>query len=200
MRVLKRMQAAALAGALALVIVPATADGQDFPSPPENWWTQLKVGDSATWNMNMGGFTGTIQITIIALDGSQITLRTENTMGGMVQPPQEQTVDAAVYDPEEALASMGSMGPPGAGSGAPAGAEAGTANLSQVGEETIEVSGRALNCIIYEIESGGQTVKSWYSPELPPVFMAGSVKVEMNMMGMGNGTVELVEFTGDPLN
>lgn len=158
--------------------------GDKLPMPKDGWWKTIKAGEMARYEVTQMGTKMEMQISVDSLNGTEVTFTAKMVMpGGMEAPPQTQTIDASDKS------AMNENMP-------------GDAKVTKVGQETIQMAGRAWNCTVYEIEGSNQgmplKMKMWHCPDLPPIFNNSAIKMEMNVNQGGmeiNASMNLVEYT-----
>ncbi|MCX7934127.1 MAG: hypothetical protein N3A66_02585, partial [Planctomycetota bacterium] len=136
----------------------------------ENPYRAAKVGDYVVFRLNneVEGekSEGVLRMEVIAKDEKEAVVKTEITLGGEEQPPQEQRIVLQeAYDPWQPLQ-------PGA-----------QIERIAAGEESIKVAGKEYRCQWQEVRivvpiPGGQTIttsKSWFAKDVP---LSGLVKME----------------------
>lgn len=164
-----------LLAALAVCLAPLTARAADDENPYKN----TKVGDYATYKMNMkvAGFavTGTTTQSVTAKSDKEATVKVTGSieLNGMKMdiPEQEQKIDLTKpYDPTKI------------GGGLPAGTDV-KVEKGKEGKEKIKVAGKEYDTTwtTYTVKgkAGGQDitaeVKAWTSKDVP----MGMIKMEM---------------------
>jgi hypothetical protein len=177
-----------LLAAFALCAAPLAATAQDKkpaddkkpaagekPAADENPYKNVKVGDFATYKMNVKAgplaLTGTTTQTITAKTDKEATVEVTANVSGMDVPAQKQVIDLTKpYDPTQV------------GGGLPAGTDA-TVEKGKDGKEKIKVGGKEYDTTwtTYKVKAtaGGQKfdadVKVWTAKDVP----MGTVKMEM---------------------
>ena len=86
----------------------AVAEEDGWPTPPDGWWKNLKGGESAEFDMQMGPTNMKMVQTVDKIEGSNITFTTQTFMGDNAESEETQTIDAA-----DSLEG-GGVAPPGA--------------------------------------------------------------------------------------
>lgn len=187
------------AATLALFATGASAQS-NLPEWPANWWNDLEVGGSATYEMNAMGMVMTLTQSVEAIDGSQITVATTINMMGNSTPPQTEVIDAATLTPESQIAMMQRMGNgmPGA-AGPPQDLSELEDMVTRVSDTTCEAGSRTVDCTEFELNGEGITSRAWISTSIPPVFMNGVVRSEATVQGQAM-SVNLTDYSGGLLD
>jgi len=179
---------------LSLVTAASASAQVEWPTPPENWWTELTAGNypSATYDVNMG-MVVTMTQTVQAVEGARITLATAVSMMGNPMPAQSQVIDATTLTPEGGLAML--QGAVGGNANPQAAAQNMNAMITEIGETTCEVGELELACTEYQLVSQGLTSRVWHAPRIPPIFLGGIVRAEATMAGISMVT-SLSSYSG----
>lgn len=164
---------------IVLILAPLTLaqDAVSWPRPAAGWWEKLKQGDRAVYEVHYGPQTTRLVLTIEKVEQHQVTYTAQEFLGEQPTPLQRQTIDAR--SDEELNGDL----PP-------------AAQLKKLGEEKLEVGGRAFACTVFEITLPAEqtTLKAWHCADLPPIFSGGNVKVEAKAAGEPT-SITLVELT-----
>jgi len=174
-----------------LALIPGSLTGQ-LPQPPESWWTNLLQNGAypeAVLDYELG-IAMTITQSIEAIDGATITLATSTTVMGTQTPAQTSTVNATMIKPAESVGLLAGF------SGAtPAQIVEQGAEFSKVEDTTCNVGELELECTIYQMVSGGATVRLWHAPAIPPIFNGGFARSETTANGQ-TMSITLTGYTG----
>jgi len=163
-------------GAVLLGITGTALAGDSvWPTSPRGWWKSLKGGESATYEMVMGQTVIKIVTTISKVEGSKITVTTQDQEGKTTMPAQQETIDAAITD-------VGAL---------PLGA------VVRKGKSiTVEAGDDSFECTVYHVEINGMKMKNCRSSRLPPIFNSGVVKMEAESDDGYRTTLILKKYTG----
>ncbi len=161
----------------ALLGVTGTALAGDsvWPTSPRGWWKSLRGGESATYEMVMGQTVIKVVTTINKVEGSKITLTTQDQEGKTTMPAQQETIDAAITD-------VGAL---------PLGA-----SVRKGKSITVEVENNSFKCTIYHVEINGIKMENCRSSRLPPIFNSGVVKMKAESEDGYRTTLILKKYTG----
>lgn len=157
-----------------------------WPAPPAGWWTSLKGGERATYEVRQGERATRRVLRLERVEGARLTLSLDERSpdGGTPLSCATATIDAEGDDVQGDL-------------NLPEGAK-----LARAGQETVTVGPLHLACDVYEVTIvsplGPVTMTAWHCPRLPPVFMGGTVKLRSQAAG-AEATIALVAYEGELL-
>lgn len=163
---------------VAMVCTSALA-GDIWPGPKENWWEELKGGESATFDITFGSDTKMkLIIEVVKVEGTMITFTTRTFLNGDPMPENTQTVDAMGKEAGGQLPS--------------------DATVLKIEDKTFQAGDKTFNCTEYEIEVNNATMNICHSRQLPAIFSDGNVTMKTDAGGMTT-TITLKEYTGELL-
>jgi hypothetical protein len=153
--------------------------GDIWPGPKENWWEELKGGESATFDMTFGSdIKMKLIIEIVKVEGTMITFTTKTFLDGDPLPENTQTVDAKGKEAGGQLPSE--------------------ATVLKIEDKTFQAGDKTFDCTEYSIEVNDVAMKVCHSRQLPAIFSGGNVTLETEAEGTTT-TFTLKEYNGKML-
>lgn len=173
-----------LCTALLTVLIVAVActsalAGDIWPGPKENWWEELKGGESATFDMAFGSdMKMKLIIEVVKVEGTMITFTTRTFLNGDPMPENTQTVDAMGKEAGGQLPSE--------------------ATVLKIEDKTFQAGDKTFNCTEYEIDVNDVAMNVCHSRQLPAIFSGGNVTMTTEVEGTTT-TITLKEYNGKML-
>lgn len=143
----------------------------------------FKVGDSANYNLKAGFISGTMAMTVKAVEGSLVTLGQDMDLGFMGKQSCTVVVDISNGETKSMVCNGQNQNPPAAGD----------MEVVEMKEDTVKVPAGTFTCIYLKVlqKSSNTTVQQWANPKLVPV--TGMIKT-ISPSQLGEVNVELTSF------
>ncbi len=143
----------------------------------------FKVGDSASYNLKAGFISGTMVMSVKAVEGSLVTLGQDLDLGFMGKQACTVVLDSSTGETKSMVCNGQAQNPPAQGD----------MEVVEMKEDTVRVPAGSFTCLYLKVlqKSTNNTIQQWANPKLVPV--TGMIKT-ISPSQMGEVNVELTSF------